>query len=67
MKGALKYADVERGMIDRKRTESLEPSVDAGVGDWNKLEEMYAHLNIPCGFSSDSYNSDVPHVTLNNQ
>ena len=67
LKGALKYADVERGMIDRKRTESLEPSVDAGVGDWNKLEEMYAHLNIPCGVSSDSYNSEVPHLTLNNQ
>ena len=48
LKGALKYADVERGVIDRKRTESLEPSVDPGEGSWEKLEEMYAKLNIPC-------------------
>lgn len=65
LKGALKYADIERGLIDRQRTESLEPNTNVGEGDWTKLEAMYAQLNIPCDqiHNNDQNFQSFSHVT----
>lgn len=67
LKGALMYADVEKGEIDRKRTTSLEPSLDPGEGDWDKLEAKYSALNIPCDqIYNNKHNSEqqiLPLVT----
>lgn len=42
------YADTRRGIVDRSQTDKLDP-VDAGIGDWRTLEQLFDNqLNVPC-------------------